>query len=159
MGQRRKEWVEVVEAVGQSFLAVLRSEWTVLKKIWEGSARHLGLAVGLFALAILLSALVVVLVVVATVLAVQHFAHLQPWAAVLWVAFAVLLVAAVLGAVGYFVFLRRFENPVTSARERFEDHLVWWRQSLLDEERTLPRGATREENRGEFSDGEQESGS
>jgi hypothetical protein len=50
--------------------------------------------------------------------------------------------------VGYFVYFRRFENPIATARGRLADHLDWWRERLLDGGRVQPEG----ESHGETSE-------
>lgn len=151
MKRRRSDWVEIFEALGEAFFAVLRSEGAVLwRDVWEGSLRRALVAAGIFLLTVWLLFLVVALLVTATVLGVAAYWELPAWQAALYVAFAGFSLVLVLGAVGYFAFLKRFENPATTLRARLDDHLEWWRERLLDSERLIGDG----ENESQTSDGD-----
>ena len=139
MGKRRDHWAEVFQALGEAFFAVLASEWEVLvESWWRGTLRRALFAAAFFLVAALALVLTFSLLVVAAVLIVDLW--VEPWQAVLIVAGALLVFAATLGAVGYFVYLRRFENPIATAKGRLADHLEWWRERLLESERALPEG-------------------
>lgn len=141
MGRRRDDWVEVLRALGEAVFAVLASEWEVLVRAWWNGTLRRALYAALFFLGAALAALLTAaLLVVAAVLIVGLW--VKPWQAVLIVAGAVFLIALTLAASGYFVHLRRFENPIATAKERLADHLDWWRDSLLEGERVLPEGET-----------------
>lgn len=151
MKRRRSDWVEIFEALGEAFFGVLRSEGAVLwRDLWEGSLRRALVASGIFLLAGWLFFLLVALLVTATVLGVAALWELPVWQATLFVAGGVFLLAAILGAVGYFAFLKRFENPATTLRSRLDDHLEWWRERLLDSERLIGDG----ENESQTSEGD-----
>lgn len=138
MGRRRDEWVEVFQALGEAFFAVLSAEWEVLRREWwRGSVRRLLLAVALFFAAACFFVMLVALVVTAAVEIVALW--LEPWQATLVVAAAVLLVVLAFAGAGY-LYLKRLENPVATARARLADHLDWWRERLLGDERALPEG-------------------
>jgi len=72
------------------------------------------------------------------------------WQATLCVAAAVFTLAVILGAIGYFAFLKRFENPLATLHARLDDHLEWWRERLLDSERLIGDG----ENESQTSEGD-----
>lgn len=147
MGKRRDQWVEIFQALGEAFFAVLESEWEVLvRSWWSGTVRRVIFAALFFAGAALSVVLVAALLVVAAVMIAAIW--VEPWQAVLIVAGAVLLLGLTLGAVGYFVYFRRFENPVGTAKERLADHLEWWRERLLEGERVLPEGEIHGEPKG-----------
>jgi len=142
MGKRRDDWVDVFQALGEAFFAVLRSEWEVLRQAWwRRSFRRAAMAAGLFFAAACFFLALVALMVTAAVQMVEHFTGLAPWQATLAVAVAVLAVILALAGVGYFAFVRRFENPAVLARERLGDHVDWWRERLLRDGRALtPEG-------------------
>ncbi len=138
---RRDDWIDVFRAVGEAFFAVLSSEWAVLVEAWQkGTLRRMRWAVILFFAAACLFFMLTGLVVVAMVLTLARFTALEPWAATWVVAAAVLVAAGTLAAVAQIVFVRQTENPVVTARQRLGDHLEWWRERLLTEERALPEG-------------------
>lgn len=150
MGKRRDDWVDVFQALGEAFFAVLRSEWEVLRHQWvRRSFRRALAAAGLFFVAACLFLVLLALVVTLAVQMVEHFTELAPWQATLAVAAAVLAVILALAGVGYFAFVRRFENPVTLARQRLGDHVDWWRERLLRDGRALPEGTQAEETQSE----------
>lgn len=141
MGKRRDDWVDVFQALGEAFFAVLRSEWEVLRIEWrQRSLRRALMAALLFFAAACLFLALVALVVTAAVQMVEHFTELEPWQATLAVAAAVAAVILALVGVGYFAFARRVENPAVLARERLGDHVGWWRERLLRDDRALPEG-------------------
>jgi len=73
---------------------------------------------------------------------------LPHWGAALVVTLFVLLVVAVLALLGY-LRLKRFESPAVTVSRRVDDHLDWWNERLLAEERRRrPVGA---EHRKELS--------
>ncbi len=140
MKRRRSEWVEIFEALGEAFFAVLRSEGAVLwRDLWEGSLRRALVSLGLFFVASCFFFMLVALLVTAAVFGVAAIWDLPTWQATLYVAGAVTAVVAILGGVGYF-FVKRFENPLATLRARLDDHLEWWRERLLEEERLIGDG-------------------
>jgi hypothetical protein len=141
MKRRRSEWVEIFEALGEAFFAVLRSEGAVLwRDLWEGSLRRALCALGLFFVAGCLFFVLVALAVTAAVLGVAALWELPAWQATLYVAFAVFALVILLGAVGYYFFWKRFENPLATLRARLDDHVGWWRERLLESERLIGDG-------------------
>lgn len=151
MKRRRSEWVEIFEALGEAFFAVLRSEGAVLwRDLWEGSLRRALVALGIFLLTGCLLFMLVALLTTASVLGVAAIWDLPVWQATLLVAGAVFSLAVILGAVGYFAFLKRFENPLATFRARLDDHLEWWRERLLENERLIGDG----ENESQTSEGD-----
>lgn len=148
MTSRRDDWADVFQALGEAFFAVLRSEWEVLSRRWQESLRSVLFAAAFLAVAALLAILLLALLVTAAVLLVEDAFGWKAWQATLFVAGLVLAVIMTLAAVAWFGYLRRFENPMASARERLDDHLQWWRERLLEGERLLPEG----EKHGESDD-------
>lgn len=141
MGKRRDDWLDVFQGLGEAFFAVLRAEWEVLRQQWaRRSLRRLAVAAALFFAAACFFMALVALLVTAAVQMVDHFTALAPWQATLVVAGGVLAIVLVLAGVGFFAFLKRFENPLALARDRLGDHVDWWRERLLRDERSLPEG-------------------
>lgn len=146
---RRDDWVDIFQALGEAFIEVLRSEWDVLWRTWRASFRHVLFAALCFVLAGCFLFMAVALLVTAAVQIVALW--FEPWKATLIVAAGVVLVVSALAAVGYFVYLRRFENPIRTGQERLADHLEWWRERLLRGERVLPEGVDHDESSDETS--------
>jgi len=138
MRKRQDSWLEAFRALGRELLEVVRAEWGVLSEEWKRSFRNLLISVGLFFFAACCLLVLVALVVYA---AVQLLGRWLPvWGAALVVAAAVVLVIALAAGAGYLIFRRGFENPLTTARRRLADHLDWWDDRLLREERALQEG-------------------
>ena len=130
-------WLDQLRALGAAFLEVLRAEIEALREDVTLSARRLGIALALFAVAaavafwllgVLLFALVAVLAI-----------WLPLWGAALVLVGLLALVTAALGWAAMRR-LRRFEGPATTVRRRLGDHLDWWQQSLLRDERPVVAG-------------------
>lgn len=121
-------WIALLRALGESLLAVLRAELAALQADLARSGRHVRNASVLFgALAALAFWMVGLLLFTAVaVLAIW----LQLWAAALGVLGGLALVAAALGWGGY-AQVKKIDNPLDSARRRFDDHLDWWQNRLL----------------------------
>ncbi|MCP4659262.1 MAG: hypothetical protein GY856_27955 [bacterium] len=136
--------MEAFRALGRALLEVLGAEWKVLAAEWKRSGRWFLISLGLFFFAACCLLVLIALVVYA---AVQLLALWLPvWGAALVVAAAVGLVIALAVGAGYLILKRGVENPVTTARRRVEDHLDWWDDRLLREERALPEGDADEDS-------------
>lgn len=121
-------WIALVRALGESLLAVLRAELAALQADLNRSTRQLGVALFFFgavaALAFWLVGLLVFLLV----------ALVAIWLPLAGAAGSVLAFLAVVCGVLFLLGrsrLNRMENPLDSARRRFDDHLDWWQNRLL----------------------------
>ena len=137
-------WVELLRGLGQSVLDLLAAEWAELKSKLAESGKNLAIAAGLFGAA---AAFGFWLVALLLYLAIQIGAIWWPhWVAALVVTLAVLVVIAVVVLLALRR-LKRFESPAATVSRRVDDHLDWWNEQLLAEERRRrPVGAeSREE--------------
>ncbi len=132
-------WIEQLRSLGGAFIEVLRAEVEALREDVSLSARRLAVALALFGLAAvvafwLIGVLLFALVAVAAI-------WLPVWGAALLI---VLLLALVTGGIAWTAMrkLRAFEGPASTARRRLADHLAWWQESLLREERPVVPGRT-----------------
>lgn len=132
-------WIDMVRALGESLVEVLRAEVEAGRDEVARSARLLGIALALFAVAAVLSVLVSALLVVALVALLSLW--LPTWAAALIVAAVLGIGVAVLAVLGRRK-LRELENPFELVKRRLADHLDWWRDRLLAGEKRV--GPTRE---------------
>jgi hypothetical protein len=135
----RQSWSETFRALGAAVLALFKAEIEALERELARSGKNLALGLGLFAAA---AALAFWTLGVATYFVIQLLAVWLPlWAASLVVT---LLLAAVTGGLVFAGVkkLERFENPLTTARRRLDDHIDWWQSDLLDPapQRRVPRG-------------------
>jgi hypothetical protein len=122
-------WIETFRGLGEALLDVLRAEVATLQEDLTRSGRIAGGALAL------LGAALVLLFWVFALVAVLHI-WLPLWASALIVLALFTGAAALLGWLG----VRRFkqvENPVQTVRRRVDDHLDWWQNTLLREERPL----------------------
>lgn len=125
----RESWSETFRALGAAVLALFKAEIEALERELARSGKGLALGLGLFAAA---GALAFWTLGVATYFVIQLLAVWLPlWAASLVVT---LLFAAVTGGLVFAGIkkLERFENPLTTARRRLDDHIDWWQNDLLD---------------------------
>lgn len=135
----RQSWSETFRALGAAVLALFKAEIEALERELARSGKTLALGLGLFAAA---AALAFWTLGVATYFVIQLLAVWLPlWAASLVVT---LLLAAVTGGLVFAGVkkLERFENPLTTARRRLDDHIDWWQNDLLDPapQRRVPGG-------------------
>lgn len=127
-------WIEMFRGLGEALLDVLRAEVATLQEDLTRSGRIAGGALALLGAALILLFWIVGLLIFALV-AVLHI-WLPLWAAALVVLGLFVAVAGILGWLG----VRRFkqvENPMQTVRRRVDDHLDWWQNTLLREERPL----------------------
>lgn len=121
-------WLDRVRSLGEALLEVLRAELAALQRDLQRSARHLGTGSLLLAGAAVLAfwSVGLVLLVLVTILAV--------WLPI-WGAALVVLVLFLAGTALLVWRARRhlleIESPVATVQRRLDDHLAWWRQSLL----------------------------
>lgn len=164
MANRRDTWRDSFVALGEALIGVLRAELAVIAEAWKGSLRHLGIALGMFAVAGYIALVCLpALLIFALVLGLQRllawtFAH---WG-MAWPLWASALVVAALVALVVYLIVRmavkrlrdRFESPVATVQERVADHTAWWNERVLNGHESA-EGATRpESDNGGAPDGE-----
>lgn len=126
-----ERWRDLFGAVGESFLDLMSAELGELEADLGRSGR---LAVRVLAA----SALAAVFVFYATaglgVVAIVLLDRVWPlWVATLAVTLALLLLAAIAGALAY-AWMRRLESPLATVRRRMDSHVRWWQEEILAEE-------------------------
>lgn len=121
-------WIALFRALGDALLAVLRAELAALQADLGKSGRQVGIALALFGGVLALAFWMVGLAVFFLVALLAKWLPL--WGAAASVFGALALVAAVLGGLGW-LRIKKAENPLESARRRFDDHLDWWQNRLL----------------------------
>ena len=124
----RQSWSETFRALGAAVLALFKAEIEALERELARSGKNLALGLGFLAAA---AAVAFWTLGVATYFVIQLLAVWLPlWAASLIVTG---LCAAVVGALAFAGLkkLQRFENPLTTARRRLDDHIDWWQNDLL----------------------------
>ncbi len=130
MTDTRNSWAEVFQAVGDAVVGVLKAEIAVLSEQWKRWGSRVAVVVGLFATsAVVLFSALLLLPYFLTAL----IKHLSGWS---WMASSglvlliVVLVAGILGALGYWR-LKGLDDPVAMTRQRVDDHMTWWKSELL----------------------------
>ncbi len=141
-GGERNTWRDTFVALGESLIEVLRAELAVIGEAWKGSLRHLGIALGFFAVAGYVALVCLpALLIFALVLGLQDllfwafaFRGLEwpLWATGLVVALLVALVVYLLVMMALKRLRERFENPVATVKERVADHTAWWNDRVLN---------------------------
>ena len=137
MGKRQGSWRQTFVALGEAMIEVLRAELEVIAEAWQRSGRELAIALGLLAAAayvglVCLPALLL-LAAVAGLLALG----LPLWGAALVVAGLVTLVVALVAWIATRRLARRCENPITTVTDRLSDHVAWWHERVLRDDRVL----------------------
>lgn len=147
-----RQWSETFRALGSAILALLKAELEAFEQDLGRSAKAAALGVALFAVA---GAFGFWTLGVATYFLIQLLALWLPlWGASLAVTLLFGAIAAVLALIGMRK-LERFENPVTTARERIDDHIDWWQRRVLStgEKPAIESGPG---ERGDGEDGERD---
>jgi hypothetical protein len=127
-------WIEMFRGLGEALLDVLRAEVATLQEDLTRSGKIAGGALALLGAALVLLFWIIGLVVF-TLVAVLHI-WLPLWGAALIVLGLFAIVAATLVLLGINR-LKQVENPVQTFRRRVDDHLDWWQNTLLREQRPL----------------------
>ena len=136
MGDRRNSWRETFTALGESLVEVLRAELAVLAEGWKRSGRELGIAIALVVAAGYVALICLPTLLIIALAAGLHALGLPLWGAALVVAAVVMLVIGLMAWIAV-KRLERCENPVAAAKDRFSDHVAWWQESILMDDRTL----------------------
>lgn len=124
----RQNWSETFRSLGTAVLGLLKAEIEALERDLARSGKNAALGVALFAAA---GAAGFWTLGVATYFLIQLLALWLPlWAAALVVTLVLAGVAAGLAFAGLKK-LEKFENPLTTARRRLDDHIDWWQDRLL----------------------------
>lgn len=128
-------WIELFRALGQALIEVVKAELEEVRGRLAASGKQLGLALGLLAAALMIGfwAVALLLFTLVAVLAIW----LPQWAAAAIVLGFVLLVMAVLAAIGV-AKLKRFENPTETVGRQWRGHLDWWNRQLLAQGEAVP---------------------
>lgn len=127
-------WIEMFRGLGESLLDVLRAEVATLQEDLSRSGRIAGGALALLGAALILLFWIVGLLIFALVAVLAVWLPL--WGAALIVLALFLLVTGILAWLGMNR-LKQVENPVQTFRRRVDDHLDWWQNTLLREQRPL----------------------
>lgn len=127
-------WIDMFRSLGESLLEVVRAELQTLQEDLTRSGRHLGVALAFLGVALIL--LFWLLGLLITLFVALLCIWLQFWAATL-----IVLLLFVAGT-GLLVWrglreLKKVENPVETLRRHADDHLDWWQNNLLRENRPL----------------------
>lgn len=131
-----KKWLDGFRDLGSAYFGVMKAEASALERDLGTSGRQLlvalaiitvALGIGFWALAALVLAAIEILAL-----------WLPRWGASLVVAFALLLITVLIGALGWRR-LRRVETPKATLNRHIEDHREWWREQIgtSDEERRV----------------------
>lgn len=125
----RQSWSETFRSLGTAVLGLLKAEIEALEAELARSGKNAAVGIGLFAAA---GAIAFWTLGVATYFLIQLFALFLPlWAAALAVTLLLAGVAAALAFAGLKK-LEKFENPLTIARRRLDNHIDWWQDRALD---------------------------
>jgi len=127
-------WIDMFRSLGESLLEVVRAELQTLQEDLTRSGRHFGVALGFLGVALIL--LFWLLGLLITLFIALLCIWLQFWAATLIV---LLLFAIGTGLMAWrgWQQLQKVENPVETFRRHADDHLDWWQNNLLRENRPL----------------------
>jgi uncharacterized membrane protein YqjE len=142
----RQSWSETFQTLGTAVLELLKAEIAALERdlARSGKSAAQGIALVLGAVAVLFWTLGV-----ATYFLVQLVALWLPvWGAALVVTLALAAVAGVLAFAGLRK-LEKFENPLSTARRRLDDHIDWWQDRVLAPETARRRPGALGDGEGE----------
>lgn len=127
-------WIEMFRGLGEALLDVLRAEVATLQEDLSRSGRIAGGALALLGAALVFLFWIVGLIIF--VLVALLAVWLPLWAAALIVLALFTVTAGILVWLGMSR-LKTVENPVQTFRRRVDDHLDWWQNTLMREQRPL----------------------
>ena len=136
MTQRRASWGEVLRALGEAFVEVLRAEMALLAEQWKEAGMLVGIAVALGGAVFFSMFWLCGLLVLAGVDLVRRLTEWQLWQASLLVAGLLSLIMLVALGVAWLL-VRRLKSPVAAFGERVNDHVAWWQDQILEGEPRL----------------------
>lgn len=127
-------WADLFRALGEAFSALLMSEASALKSDLAETRDALVKAVltAIVAAFVLFWAVGAITVVIYEALSLA----VDRWLAALIVLMLLLAIAAVLTNVAKRGF-QRLESPVATVQRRLDDHVNWWKASVLEEPQPL----------------------
>jgi len=127
MSERRR-WSETFRALGSAVLGLLKAELEAFEQDVARSTKQAAIGIALFGAA---AAFGFWTLGVATYFLIQLLAIWLPlWGAALAVTAAFAAVVAVLALLGSRR-LQRWENPLSTARDRMDDHIDWWQDRVF----------------------------
>ena len=116
------------QAAGQALIELFVAELEAVQADLGRSGRQLMVGVGMLAVAAMFAFW---FLGVLTMAGVEGLATILPrWAAALVVGLALLLVALIVGAIGWRK-LKTLEGPARTVRIRLDDHTRWWKTRML----------------------------
>jgi hypothetical protein len=130
-----RTWVEMLRALGQSFLDLLRAEWDQLLRELGVSAKKLGIGVALLAGAGMVAFWFVAVLAFFLIMVIAIW--LPVWASAGIALLVLLVVIGILAGLGWSR-LKSIENPVDAVGRRWDDHLDWWENRLMADEHLHP---------------------
>ncbi|HKI87121.1 MAG TPA: phage holin family protein [Thermoanaerobaculia bacterium] len=127
MRRAAKRWLDGLRALGEAYLGVIKAELGALEKDLGASGRRLVVSLGVIALSLGIGfwALAALTFAAIEILAIW----LPRWGASLIVALFLLILAAVVGSLGWRR-LRGIESPKATVERHLEDHRDWWREQI-----------------------------
>jgi len=144
-------WIDMFRSLGESLLEVVKAELQTLQEDLTRSGRHLGVALGFLGAALILLFWLLGLLITLCV------AVLCIWLPV-WASILIVLLLFTAGT-SFLVWrglkeMRKVENPVETFRRHADDHLDWWQNNLLRENRPLDVESTAGLPSGLYDEGE-----
>lgn len=127
-----RSWMEQFRALGQSYLDLVRAEWDQLLRELMVSVKKLGIGSALLIAAGMVAFWWVAVLAFFLIMVIAIW--LPVWASAGIVLLILLLIMGVLAGIGISR-LKSIENPVDTVGQRWDDHLDWWENRLLAEER------------------------
>ncbi len=125
---RRRRWSDTFRALGSAVLGLLKAELEAFEQDVARSTKQAAIGIALFGAA---AAFAFWTLGVATYFLIQLVALWLPlWGASLAVTLLFLVVVAVLALLGARR-LRRWQNPLSTARDRMDDHIAWWQDRVF----------------------------
>lgn len=139
-----RHWIEQGRSLGQSYLDLLRAEWDQLLRELMVSVKKLGIGSALLIAAGMIAFWWIAVLAFFLIMVVAIW--LPVWASAGIVLLVLLLVMGILAGIGISR-LKSIENPVDTVGRRWDDHLDWWENRLLAEERIVEKPVGTESRR------------
>lgn len=133
----RETWSESLQSLGTSVLDLIKVEAAAAAQDFKVFFTQVAKLLAVAAVSLVILFYVPFLVLFTVLDGISAATGYPYWGSGLILLGAVLLFLGLVGAITYFVVIRKMENPVQTVQRRLDDHRGWWRHEIFEEPRRL----------------------
>lgn len=136
----RGSWTEILQSLGAAILDLFKLEIKAATQDFKVFFKQVAMLAGVAVLMLFVLFYVPFLVLFSVLDGIQQATGWPYWGSGLALTGLVFVVLSVIGAVAYFIVIRKMESPQITVQRRLDDHRGWWRNDVLEEPRRLDNG-------------------